>query len=533
MHKNKGMILIFLWSLTGWIAYHFIQFSIINAKEMIGLHAIIATILSGSALLMGTLFFPVLGLIADVYWGRYKMIRRTLFIMWLATIAICVGLIVPDNYPQVRQAFTVPFIMILFISLGGLQVNIIQFGIDQLPDASSADIIAFSNWFAWIWSVGYIITAFSLKCICKKYDTVAKLLLPACMTLALCLDYNFNHWLIKEPVSENPLKLIYRVMHYAWKNKYPRQRSAFTYCDDKHYSRIDFTKQKFGGPFTTEQVEDVKTFWRLSLFTNIMIFFYGFCASSKYLTYSIRYHLSDLNFTESAYCSTQDVRTHFQKVSIYACGHLMIIVAVPLYELVLHRIMQVPRLSILTKFNIGIFFTFLSMSGYLSLEATGHIIKLDANKTKCWLEIDLLEHDHSFKNPLPLDYKWFMLPESLHIISNYLLLFATIQFICAQIPYTMKGLMSGWIFGAYGCSIIVGGILLLPITAHKWPSSRYGCETWYLLSMSIVFLLVFIFASILSWRYKKRQREDTLPNEHIFAIDYYSRYTMYDSVNFS
>ena len=536
MHKNKGMILIFLWSLTGWIAYHFIQFSIINAKEMIGLHAIIATILSGSALLMGTLFFPVLGLIANVYWGRYKMIRRTLFIMWLATIAICVGLIVPDNYPQVRQAFTVPFIMILFISLGGLQVNIIQFGIDQLPDASSADIIAFSNWFAWTYNVGYIITAFSLKCVCKKYTTVAILLVPVCLTLALCLDYNFNHWLIKEPVSENPLKLIYRVMHYAWKNKYPRRRSAFTYSDDKRHSRIDFAKQKFGGPFTTEQVEDVKTFWRIFIFFSIMVLFYGFFYSTALVTTSIKYHLRYLNFTESAYCSAQEISNRFQKVSVYGCGYLVIIVAVPLYELVLYRFMQVPRLSILTKFNIGIFFAFLSISAYLSLEVAGHI-KLDADETKCQLcvEFSLAEHDHNFKYTLPLDYKWIMLPESLCVVSYYFMFSGGIQFICAQTPYTMKGLMSGWLYGAYGCSIIVSNIILLPITltTHKWPPNRYGCETWYLLSVSIVLLLVFIFSSILSWRYKKRQREDTLPNEHIFAIDYYSRYTMHNSINSS
>lgn len=43
------------------------------------------------------------------------------------------------------------------------------------------------------------------------------------------------------------------------KHKYPVQRSAFTHCDDELPSRIDFAKERYGGYFTAEQVEDVKT----------------------------------------------------------------------------------------------------------------------------------------------------------------------------------------------------------------------------------------------------------------------------------
>ena len=41
------------------------------------------------------------------------------------------------------------------------------------------------------------------------------------------------------------------------------------FCEDKLPSRFDFGKSKYGGPFTTEQVEDVKTFLRMSV---ILIF---------------------------------------------------------------------------------------------------------------------------------------------------------------------------------------------------------------------------------------------------------------------
>ena len=37
--------------------------------------------------------------------------------------------------------------------------------------------------------------------------------------------------------------------------------SAFTYCEDELPSRMDLGKEKYGGPFTTEPVEDVKAFY--------------------------------------------------------------------------------------------------------------------------------------------------------------------------------------------------------------------------------------------------------------------------------
>ena len=42
-------------------------------------------------------------------------------------------------------------------------------------------------------------------------------------------------------------------------------RSAFTYCEKQIPSQLDLGKMQYGGPYTTEEVEDVKTFLRLLL----------------------------------------------------------------------------------------------------------------------------------------------------------------------------------------------------------------------------------------------------------------------------
>ena len=59
------------------------------------------------------------------------------------------------------------------------------------------------------------------------------------------------------------MKLIMQVLNYTRKHSYPERRSAFTYIDEEQPTRIDFGKKKFGGPFTEEEVEDVKTVLQL------------------------------------------------------------------------------------------------------------------------------------------------------------------------------------------------------------------------------------------------------------------------------
>ena len=79
--------------------------------------------------------------------------------------------------------------------------------------------------------------------------------------ITLCLQRYRQHWFLIEPGSRNPYKLVYKVIKFASNHKKPVHRSAFTYCEDELPSRLDLGKEKYGGPFTTEEVENVKAFW--------------------------------------------------------------------------------------------------------------------------------------------------------------------------------------------------------------------------------------------------------------------------------
>jgi hypothetical protein len=78
--------------------------------------------------------------------------------------------------------------------------------------------------------------------------------------VTLCIQRYKRRWFLTDSGSKNPYKLVYRVLKFAKDHTNPIRRSAFTYCEDELPSRLDLGKEKYGGPFTTEQVEDVKAF---------------------------------------------------------------------------------------------------------------------------------------------------------------------------------------------------------------------------------------------------------------------------------
>ena len=85
--------------------------------------------------------------------------------------------------------------------LGGYQTNAVQFGLDQLVDASSDDISSYISWYVWMFYLSKAVVILSQMCICKEYTAVSSLLLPIVLTLSLSSNIFLNHWLIKEKTS--------------------------------------------------------------------------------------------------------------------------------------------------------------------------------------------------------------------------------------------------------------------------------------------------------------------------------------------
>ena len=175
---------------------------------------------------------------------------------------------------------------------------------DQLHDSPAEDRTLFIHWYVWLyfltisigqlaWNLGfqipynvdaqayYNIIGFCLLCLIP-------LLVITVLIVTLCLVKYKKRWFnfLIEPGANNPYRLVYRVTKFAYQHKTPVRRSAFTYCEDEIPSGLDLGKEKYGGCFTSEQVEDVKVFYGILK----VLFSFGISIFSWTLQQAQSYH---------------------------------------------------------------------------------------------------------------------------------------------------------------------------------------------------------------------------------------------------
>ena len=153
------------------------------------------------------------------------------------------------------------------------------------------------------------------------------------LIITLCLAKRRRNWFLIEPGTVNPYKLVYRVTKFARQHKTPLRRSAFTYCEDEIPTGLDLGKEKYGGPFSTEQVEDVKVFYGILkvLFSFGAVFFLDFAASSILPLYAL--HTSWYSEIEHSNYTLQYSGTLIEHI-LLNCGllsPLLITISLPLY----------------------------------------------------------------------------------------------------------------------------------------------------------------------------------------------------------
>ena len=465
------------------------------------------------------LVYPLTGWLADVKFGRYNVMHTSLWLMW-------VGALVSAVVSVVQSACSIPIgvsISILVITnafmlcgLAGFHVNILPFGTDQLLEASSEEIGAFVHWLFWVWNVGNLIgqivsgSDLLTECTSVGQDTWQLILAPfplLCLTLALSTDYIFRNLLNSEPKSQNPLKTVISVLKYAARHKRPEHRSALTYWEDLPPKRIDFGKTKYGGPFTTEEVEDVKTFLRILAFLLCSGAFLVAANNSAYFFYEGHFQ-HNLNLPG---CLGPSVY-QFYTVPFF------IVVSIPIYELFIYPFCRRWIPTILKRLGLGIVAALVCSVLLFSVDTAGHA---QNHSVPCMFSANMTS------SPLSIDATGFTVVFNVFSVLFQMLYFiASYEFICAQSPYCMKGLL-------FGCYYSMRGIFLLlaDIWYIGWKYSHIeensvtypSCGFWYYLFTTVMGAVgLVIFCLVAKW-YKKREREEPA-NERSWVEAYYNKY---------
>ena len=233
------------------------------------------------------ILYPVTGFLADTFYGHHRVIRVSLCIAWLGSAFMSLSL---ASYKQINDAscaptahcWSVPVLvtvgigyMIYGIGLTGIRVNLIPFGADQLPDASGGELSSYFHWYYFSITLGHLIAVIFLPLL-LKYTSIAFVFLAVTtvITIFLSIFVLFQYQWFILPKKGNPLKLVYNVVKDAFHSRgEPVKKTAFDIGKPKP-SLIDRAMIKYGGVYRFEEVDAVKTFFRLLVIAMSCIGYY-------------------------------------------------------------------------------------------------------------------------------------------------------------------------------------------------------------------------------------------------------------------
>ena len=510
----KGAFLVLVWStLLHCLGFYLLFLSVVeNRASFKHLDARVVFIVSLSAKIVTLLLYPVSGLLAETLLTRYKvMIIGTviavigLIEVSLSSIAGTIVIYLNGNFNDAIVGSTmipgVPGFIIYYFGLSLFEANAIQFGTDQLQFASNEELSKFVHWYFWtLYVVQYTLSSLIpfLFFLNDKYIVWIWILISitalTCSVIALILTCRYRHHLFTEPVGHtNPVKQIVKVLTFIRIHKQPVRRSAFTY-GELPPSRLDLAKERYGGPFTTVQVEDVKSFGRILL---LMLTLFGLL-----LLEGSNGQPGDIYLN---YYYSKGTKT-FSLVEIgiwmpYYFMYYVIIIGIPVYMCLLRPSLHYHLPNMLRKkMGIGlllIILVFTLTTVYIALM----YISYTYNDVVCFSNESIVS---ILPDPFGLQgYKVFLLITS-ELISglSYLLVFLTIlEFILAQAPRSMQGLLIGLWYAYQSLGVVVRLVSVLTLQdvhCHYWP---YIVKTL----LAIVSLLFYVLVS--RW-YKYRQRDE-------------------------
>ena len=491
-------------------------------------------------------FYPLAGYLADVRYGRQKCVIGSLCSFFTGTLLLGISgsllsfCLIFLSYVNHKWSYAVMSVLILFLgplfviamfllfsSIVAFNANVIQFGLDQLHNSPTEHLILFIHWYVLVSYFGTELikapaSTFTSMCSFTDSDnTESDFRLPFSfvgivsgfilamylfLLVSLCVAFCKRHtWFLSDSGSRNPYRLVYKVISFAREHRNPVRRSAFTYCEDELPSRLDLGKEKYGGPFTTEQVEDVKAF--IGIFKVLLVLgpLFAVERSINFLLPLFSNHLFGIFYP----CS-------FSNEGIPS---LIIILLLVLYIVLLRPLVQDYIPSMLKRIGLGMILMLTPIFCFFTLDTVGHATTVSYNLQTCFLI------NFGSGNLLRINSALLLIPIFANISGSMIFYVAIYEFLYSQSPHSMKGLMIGTFFAIRGSFQLIGALVFIfPFLAWKSTSSFRipSCGfIYYLVNMIVAFLGMIAFIWI-ARKYQNRQRDEP-DNIYRYAEEYYEK----------
>ena len=475
---SKKILLLLVWQVLFTFSWRLLL--------MYGLYSMKGRILI-SLEVISILLAPLIGWFADVKFGRYEIIKLGILLSFFASLFTFI-LIITGSIAVFSIALQFLIATIVGFSVSCFTVAMLPFMTDQIIGATSDELSTVARWYYWAQNFGYALS--DIVCwhfVDDNFESIgAGIAVIYAIPLAVIIvsDCLCQQWLDRTHKVTNPIKLIIQVLNYTRKHRYPERRSAFTYIDEEQPTRMDNGKEKFGGPFTEEEVEDVKTVLRLLPLVTCLSVCVGIFSLDSYII-----------FNTDAYV----LRVLDSGLTSWLIPVLLILI----YQLFPN---QCRRPSMLQCICAGLF---VFIVGYLLLAASG-VYSLIHSDIETYLFCGAL----NTTSPVYSYMKWYLKlgPYILCSIGSTICNVLLLEFIIAQTPNKMKGLFMGLELVFYGISVS----FILALKQQRFTL----CYIVSFLTALVVLFLVFL---ILSKRYTLRERNREI-NIQAIVEEHYERY---------
>ena len=526
--SSKAVWVIMVWHFAVLVGYKLVY----NPDSYVQLE-IDSSVTYISIILFSTIavFSPFIGLLADIKLSRYKTVLCSTYIILVQITAVLVVVIaigIIALLKQHKQSVPISVEIAAFSAIGIMviayivfYINGFHFAMDQLLNSSTDDLIKFIHWYVWVSYLCVLITEMTLNLALNGsryyYDNyIVMHTIGICMfvltpltaivllVISLCIATKRKVWFLLEPPSVNSYSLLARVIKFAYKHKVPIRRSAFTYCEDEPPSRLDLAKQKYGGPFTTRQVEDVKAFLGILkvLLTASPVFYLQIVTQTLLPSFARHNNV----FVSSLNNHTQEIYLEGAARHIMISNGLLspclIVFIIPLYLSLIRPLIVFHIPKSLNRIGIAMTLLVLSLLFSFGMDLAVHRKKTGYENEHCMLEkysksnvTKFVAFNDTMTSPLMFQSLYFFIPQHiLSAIANMLIEIAVPEFICSQSPYSMKGLVLGLSFSLRNLFQILAFAFIVPFGLYWKESYPLSCGSgFYLMNVLLAMLSLCLF----------------------------------------
>uniref|UniRef100_A0A1X7TII4 Uncharacterized protein n=1 Tax=Amphimedon queenslandica TaxID=400682 RepID=A0A1X7TII4_AMPQE len=237
-----------------------------------------------------------------------------------------------------------------------------------------------------------------------------------------CFTKKVRHRFEHIPIS-NPYKIVFKVLKFSLTTSRTRRqhRSAFTYWGEEP-SRMDLAKERYGGCFSHEEVENVKTFLRIAIvFATVFSLFVS--------AFPIVFQL--FHFTVQFKDGSEENASN----AVWVFGNVVpLFVLVPLFELVILPFF--PKLEYfiinpLKGLGLAYILIILSIFSLFLIDLIGRI----TSSITCTFKMPCFFMWKSVNQTINFSYWILLIPSVLAGTSYFLTWIYSFEFLCSQSPF--------------------------------------------------------------------------------------------------